>query len=222
MADDQIVLESPVADTRAVLSGYSLTTIGGTSRLSAIIKYEDPRQYEPVDHYIAYGFDLGRKTQLFSPFKLDNNRSGLHRGPAELILSPDDSYGLVRFNNTTSWNGKDPIDKTLDRLFEGYDTRTGQRLVSFGGQNGDKPEAGVIDRSVLSQDGQMIVGLWHRGRTREGGLVVLDAHNGAVRQRIRFGEMALLAPMRVTLSPDGTRLASFTNYNEIRLYRIRQ
>src|SRR5262249_52953693 len=133
------------------------------------------------------------------------NRSGLHRFPEELILSPDASYGLVRFNTTTS-SGQDPVDKTLDRLFEGYDTRAGQRLVAFGGENGKEPEAGVIDMSVLLRDGQTIVGEWGRGRTREGGLVVFNARNGAVLQRIRYGAVKPLSLKRLALSLDGTRL----------------
>ena len=222
IADDRVVLQSPVAGARAGNFGYSLTTINMTPRLSAIIQYERPGKYEDAYSPFAYGFDLGRKAELFPPFNiLDDRRSGLARHPKELILSPDATYGLLRLDSGTL-SGQAPIDETLDRQFEGYDTRSGQRLVSFGGRNGKVPEAGVIGEAALLRDGQTIVGRWGRGPTREGGLVVLDARTGAVHQRIRFTGVHPLGNHRLALSPDGTRLASLTNGNEIRLYRTGQ
>jgi hypothetical protein len=107
-------------------------------------------------------------------------------------------------------------DESLDRQFDGYDIRTGQRVVTFGGMNAKVPEAGVVGQTAVLRDGETIVGRWSRAATGEGGLVVFNARTGAVHQRIRFGLNSRLA-----LSPDGTRLAVLTyQQNEIRLYRV--
>jgi hypothetical protein len=212
VSDDRLVLQSPVAGARAGTFAYSLASINDRLRLSVVIGYDAPG----TRRHFAYGFDLGRKTELFPHFEtVDDNRSELRRYPAELILSPDTTYGLVRLSTGTFRHSGMSTDKTLDRLFDGYDIRTSQRVVTFGGMSEKVPEAGVVGQTASLRDGETIVGRWSRAATSEGGLVVMNARTGAVHQRIRFGQNTLLA-----LSPDGTRLAILTYQNEIRLYRV--
>jgi WD40 repeat protein len=212
VADDPLVLQSPVADGKAVTFAYSLAHINNSLWLSAIIGYD----VSGTRRLFAYGFDLGRKAELFPHFEpADDNRSGLFRYPNQLILVPDATYGLVRLSTGTRRPPGVSTDDTSDRLFDGYDLRTGQRLVTFGGNNSQAPEAGVVGEVALLRDGRSLVGRWSRAAAREGGLVIFDARTGTVHQRIRFGENLLLA-----LSPDGGRLASLTRQNEIRLYQV--
>jgi hypothetical protein len=106
-------------------------------------------------------------------------------------------------------------DKKLDRVFDGYDMRTSERIVGYGGIGDATPEAGAIGEVALLPDGRSVVGLWSRVAPREGGLVVFDARSGAVRQRVRFGETYQLA-----LSPNGRRVATITGQGEVRIYRV--
>jgi WD40 repeat protein len=209
--EDRIELKTPI-DGKAAVTHYSLGRFGGNQSLTALIGYHIPGKLR----YFAYAFDLERKTELFPNFEAaDDNRSGLSRPPQQVILLPDGTFALIHLAPWTYMKTGTVPDYTFDRLFEGYDTHTGQRTVAYGGPSGAIPEAGVILEAALLPDGRSVVGLWSRAATREGGLVVFDARSGAVRQRIRFGQTFQLA-----LSPNGRRAATITAQGELRIYRV--
>jgi hypothetical protein len=168
--------------------------------------------------FFGRGIDLETKKDLFPQFELvDDNRSGFFRKPDELMFFPDARFALVRMGAGVSQRPGVPHDERFDRLFEGYDTRTGKRVVAYGGNADRKPESGVIGTIAQLPDGALIVGRWSRADAGQGGLIVLAARTGTVVQRISFGRASQMA-----LSADGRRVAAVTYDRELRLYRVRQ
>src|SRR5712671_6595913 len=209
VVEDRIELKAPI-DGKAAVTHYSLGHFGGNQSLTALIGYHIPGKIR----YFAYAFDFERKTELFPHFEaVDDNRSGLSRFPIQLLMLPDASFALIRY---ASFGASGSVkDKKLDRVFDGYDMRTSERIVGYGGIGDATPEAGAIGEVALLPDGRSVVGLWSRVAPRERGLVVFDARSGAVRQRVRFGETYQLA-----LSPNGRRVATITGQGEVRIYRV--
>jgi hypothetical protein len=211
VVEDRIELKTPI-DGKAAVPHYSLGRFGGNQSLTALVGYLIAGKIR----YFAYAFDLQRKTELFPSFEaVDDDRSGLSRPPQQVILLPGGTFALIRLSTATYMKPGTVPNYTFDRLFEGYDTQTGQRTVAYGGPSDATPEAGVIGDAALLHDGRSLVGRWSRAATREGGLLVFDARSGTVRQRIRFGETHQLA-----LSPNGRRVATITAQGELRIYRV--
>jgi hypothetical protein len=211
VVEDRIELKTPI-DGKAAVPHYSFGHFGGNQLLTALVGY----YISGTIRYFAYAFDLERKTELFPNFEaVDDNRSGLSRPPQQVTLLPGGTFALIRLSTATYMKPGTVPNYTFDRLFEGYDTQTGQRIVAYGGPSDATPEAGVIGEAALLHDGRSLVGRWSRAATREGGLLVFDARSGTVRQRIRFGQTYQLA-----LSPNGRRVATITAQGELRIYRV--
>lgn len=211
--EDRITLQSAIPGAGVLASVSSLARASAGISLSAIVGFHTPG----LTRRFAYGFDLGSKAELFPPFEIvDDARSGMSRFPSQIITLPDRSFVLIRLSGGVSTRPGQQVDEKFDRLFEGYDPRTGQRTIAYGGLSGTAPERGVVGQIALLRDGRSIVGRWSRAAAREGGMVVFDARTGAVHQRIRSTENSLLS-----LSPDGRRVANVTRQGEMRLYRVR-
>ena len=220
VAEDRLMLNPPVADEKARSRSYSLARVGGKLTLSTITR-SVTNVYESFgiikQRVFATGFDLETKEQWFPRFELtDDNRSGYFRTPQELFLFPDPNFVLVRMFPNISERPGFPHDRSFDRLFEGYDARTGQRIVTYGGDNDGLPESGAIAAAQVLPNSALMIGQWSRAKPDSGGLVVFDPRTGSVVQRIRIGRTS----PHLAVSPNGQRLAHITYRGEIRLYRI--
>jgi len=218
---DRLLITPPVAGQNAQSARFSFARIGGKLTLAALVGsvtdvFERP--YFRKVRFFGRGIDLETKKDLFPQFELvDDNRSGFFRKPDELMLFPGVNFAVVRMSAAVSQVPGVPHDEQFDRLFEGYDTRTGERVVAYAGNGDHKPESGVIGTIAQLPDGALIVGRWSRADTGQGGLIVLAARTGTVVQRISFGRASQMA-----LSADGRRVATVTFNGELRVYRVQQ
>jgi WD40 repeat protein len=219
--NDRLLITPPVSGENAQSGRYSFARVGGKLTLAALVGSITDVFVRPGFRKVRFfgrGIDPETKKDLFPQFELvDDERSGFFRGPDELMLFPDVNFALVRMSAGVSQFPGVPHDERFDRLFEGYDTRTGKRVVAYGGNADHRPESGVIGTIAQLPDGALIVGRWSRADTGQGGLVVLAAQSGTVIQRISFGRTSQMA-----LSADGRRVATITYDRELRIYRVRQ
>jgi hypothetical protein len=219
--NDRLLITPPVSGKNAQSGRYSFARIGGKLTLATLVGsvtdvFESPG-FKKI-RFFGRGVDLETKKDLFPQFELvDDNRSGFFRKPDELMFFPDMHFALVRMSAGVGQVPGVPHDEQFDRLFEGYDTQTGERVVSYGGNGDHRPESGVIGTIAQLHDGSRLVGRWSRADTGQGGLIVLAARTGTVVQRISFGRASQMA-----LSADGRRVATVTYDRELRVYRVRQ
>jgi dipeptidyl aminopeptidase/acylaminoacyl peptidase len=215
---DELRIDAPVSDQFTTNSHSAISWHGERPHLSALLASQIPKDKFSFSVTGMYGYviDLESKTELLARFTLsDDNRSGYFRRPDELILFPGANFALARLNSGISTRPDVPVEPKFDRLFDGYDTRTGERIVSYGGETDDTPENGVIGGVAIIPGSDVMIGRWARASARHGGLIVLEWKTGLVRQRIIGARVG-----RIALSPNGERLAVVTYETELRLYRV--
>lgn len=218
---DRIIAVPPISGGRSTSWRFVFSQLDNRLRLSAIFRahtdVKDQSGRIAIRNF-GYGFDLDRKLELFQPFEVaTDRRSGFFRDAQELLIFPNPKFALVRLATAISTRPGVVQDVRLDRLFEMYDTGTGNETLAFGGIISANPEGGVVTGAVLTPNAHALIGTWSRSGTRRGGLVVFDPRTGAVRQRVTGSEGGSMA-----LSPDGKRVARATVLGELRIYRCNQ
>jgi hypothetical protein len=215
--EDRLHFVAPIPQQKARSFNYSFAHLRGALLLSSIIySGTDIRQPGGMkERFFGAGINLDSKDSLFPTFELaDDNRSGYFRAPVSLILLENPTYALARLSTSRSVVPGVPSQARVDRLFEGYDVRTGRRIVTYGGEGEHKPESGAIGETAAVNGSELMIAPWS-GDGDRGGLIAFDGRTGNTLQRLTFDRNARLA-----LSPDGKRVATFSFRNEVRIFRV--
>jgi hypothetical protein len=187
-----------------------------TTIVESLTGEKEPDGVRQKRRRFGYAIDLHAKLAIFQPFELiDDNRSGYFREAREIIPFPDHTFALVRFETGVSEVPGVPHRPEFDRLFEIYETRTGDRTAAYGGDASQSVEKGVIGNVALFDSGARMLAGWSSARAQQGGLLVIEPQSGRVLQRIVGARV-----MTIALSPDEKRLFVVTYAGAFRLYRV--
>ncbi|MGO8780481.1 MAG: hypothetical protein ACLQKK_16460 [Rhodomicrobium sp.] len=214
---DELKIEPPIEGRPIMVHNVYIDSPAGRPILSLAALANMAPTGAPIYAPFAYAIDLETKTEVFPHFVLSNeNRSGFFRSPQHIYVPQDPSFILVRL--TPGIETRPGVDHhpEFDRLFEGYDTRKGQVIVTYEGVNGDGPERGAIANSAVLPDGSLTIASWSRFLIDTvGGLVVLETKTGRVRQRI-----GNIPAYYIWLSPDGRSFAVTKGNHRLEIYSI--
>ena len=215
---DELNIEPPVERRPVMVQRLDIDTPAGRPLLSLVAGANlTLKPAYPLYVPFAYAFDLETKTEVFPHFALSNeNRSGFFRTPRQIHVLQDPSFILVRLQAAVTTVPGVEHHPEFDRLFEGYDTRKGEVIVTYEGENGDGPERGAIANSAVLPDGSLTIASWSRFLIDTvGGLVVLETKTGRVRQRI-----GNIPAYYIWLSPDGRSFAVTKGNHRLEIYSI--
>jgi hypothetical protein len=181
-----------------------------------VTTYATGAQGSRISEQFVRAIDPSTQQEAFPPLKIRTDSGG--RFPSLLryaMVSPQHGLAVV-FRALIKREPPLPVG-TPDFAFETYDVHTGFLLAEFwsGTEQQDTDSGGQVEHAALIPGSPYLVGAIDASFNprKHGGLIVWDARTGGIVQRVP-GRSA----QRVSVSPDGKRIALFSGYELLMYY----